>query len=166
MVRGNTVNGIWLIAIPWGFFFRRDRLRVGPQSETLTDIARSYNVSHSTISRLRVPHRAGTGALRAMYRQNTMIDVRPVLAGVKVPTLVLHRANTAHNLDKARRSSEKPAVQRSKYSIVSRRGRGLFVIHVPDTVPVRGRRAGLEVLDALEEGQRWSVVRGDLQSGP
>ena len=41
-------------------------------------------------------------------------DVRPVLAGVKVPTLVLHRANTAHNLDEARRSSEKPAVQRSK----------------------------------------------------
>src|SRR5215831_11863916 len=50
--------------------------------------------------------------------------------------------------------------------IVSRRARGLLVIHLPDTVPVRGRRAGLEVLDALEEGQRWSVVRGDLQNGP
>ena len=35
------------------------------------------------------------GALRAMYRQNMMIDVRPVLAGVKVPTLVLHRARDA-----------------------------------------------------------------------
>jgi class 3 adenylate cyclase len=35
------------------------------------------------------------GALRAVYRQNMMIDVRPVLAGVRVPTLVLHRARDA-----------------------------------------------------------------------
>ncbi|MDI4239407.1 adenylate/guanylate cyclase domain-containing protein [Bradyrhizobium sp. Arg237L] len=35
------------------------------------------------------------GALRTMYRQNMMIDVRPVLPGVKVPTLVLHRARDA-----------------------------------------------------------------------
>src|SRR6516165_6040916 len=44
--------------------------------------------------------------------------------------------------------------------------RGLFAIHVPDAVPVRGRWTGLKVVDALEEGQRWSVVGGDLQSGP
>ncbi len=31
------------------------------------------------------------GALRAMYRQNMLIDVRPVLPTVQVPTLVLHR---------------------------------------------------------------------------
>jgi class 3 adenylate cyclase/pimeloyl-ACP methyl ester carboxylesterase len=31
------------------------------------------------------------GALRAMYRQNMLIDVRPVLPMVQVPTLVLHR---------------------------------------------------------------------------
>ncbi len=31
------------------------------------------------------------GALRAMYQQNALIDVRPVLPTVQVPTLVLHR---------------------------------------------------------------------------
>jgi class 3 adenylate cyclase/pimeloyl-ACP methyl ester carboxylesterase len=31
------------------------------------------------------------GALRAMYRQNMLIDIRPVLPSVRVPTLVLHR---------------------------------------------------------------------------
>jgi class 3 adenylate cyclase/pimeloyl-ACP methyl ester carboxylesterase len=31
------------------------------------------------------------GALRAMYRQNMLIDVRPILPTVRVPTLVLHR---------------------------------------------------------------------------
>jgi pimeloyl-ACP methyl ester carboxylesterase len=31
------------------------------------------------------------GALRAMYRQNFRIDVRPILPVVRVPTLVLHR---------------------------------------------------------------------------
>jgi class 3 adenylate cyclase/pimeloyl-ACP methyl ester carboxylesterase len=31
------------------------------------------------------------GAVRAMYRQNMLIDVRPLLPTVRVPTLVLHR---------------------------------------------------------------------------
>jgi hypothetical protein len=31
------------------------------------------------------------GALRAMYRQNMLIDVRPILPIVRAPTLVLHR---------------------------------------------------------------------------
>jgi class 3 adenylate cyclase/pimeloyl-ACP methyl ester carboxylesterase len=31
------------------------------------------------------------GALRAMFRQNLLIDVRPILPTVRVPTLVLHR---------------------------------------------------------------------------
>ncbi|WP_027576478.1 adenylate/guanylate cyclase domain-containing protein [Bradyrhizobium sp. WSM1743] len=35
------------------------------------------------------------GALRAMYRQNALIDVRPVLSAVRVPTLVLHRRSDA-----------------------------------------------------------------------
>jgi class 3 adenylate cyclase/pimeloyl-ACP methyl ester carboxylesterase len=35
------------------------------------------------------------GALRAMYRQNMLIDVRPVLPTVSVPTLVLHRRTDA-----------------------------------------------------------------------
>jgi len=35
------------------------------------------------------------GALRAMYRQNALIDVRPVLPAVRVPTLVLHRRTDA-----------------------------------------------------------------------
>jgi class 3 adenylate cyclase len=35
------------------------------------------------------------GALRAMYRQNALIDVRPILPTVRVPTLVLHRRTDA-----------------------------------------------------------------------
>jgi class 3 adenylate cyclase/pimeloyl-ACP methyl ester carboxylesterase len=35
------------------------------------------------------------GALRAMYQQNMLIDVRPVLPTVRVPTLVLHRRTDA-----------------------------------------------------------------------
>jgi class 3 adenylate cyclase/pimeloyl-ACP methyl ester carboxylesterase len=35
------------------------------------------------------------GALRAVYQQNSMIDVRPVLPTVGVPTLVLHRRRDA-----------------------------------------------------------------------
>jgi class 3 adenylate cyclase/pimeloyl-ACP methyl ester carboxylesterase len=35
------------------------------------------------------------GALRAMYRQNMLIDIRPVLPTVQVPTLVLHRRTDA-----------------------------------------------------------------------
>jgi pimeloyl-ACP methyl ester carboxylesterase len=38
---------------------------------------------------------ASPGALRAMFRYNTLIDVRPILPSVRVPTLVLHRRTDA-----------------------------------------------------------------------
>jgi transposase len=38
---------------------------------------------------------ASPGALRAMFRYNMLIDVRPILPSVRVPTLVLHRRTDA-----------------------------------------------------------------------